>query len=481
MVTLDLRHVASPAVRDLLHLVNHPDFDRAQQQIERLGGCTEPVRLTGHTATVDTTTGEVVRSYTSSDEPTGSLFTACGNRRASRCPACSRLYAADTYHLIRAGLSGGKTVPDTVRTHPRVFVTLTPPSFGPVHNRLTTPGGDTRPCRCRKFHEPGDALIGTPLNSATYDYEGAVLFNAHASALWARFTTYLRRELAAGLGMTQKAAHAVLRVSFAKVAEYQQRGLVHFHAVIRLDGPDGSSQPPPPYATAAVLTKAARAAAKRVRVTVKSDAVEERELGWGEQFDVREIASFGTDAEFTDQAVAAYVAKYATKSADASGALDRALFCRPCQGRGATLLPHGTPLRCTACDGTGQARPLPRLAVARHVRQMIRTCWELGRLPEFAHLKLWKWAHMLGFRGHFSTKSRSYSTTLGALRDVRRAWRTEQARTRADLPESDPTTTLVIGHWDYLGSGYSPGAALLSADVWRRKELQRQFAAEGGC
>ncbi|MFE4366746.1 hypothetical protein ACFRMN_00555 [Streptomyces sp. NPDC056835] len=45
MVTLDLRHVASPAVRDLLHLVNHPDFDRAQQQIEHLGGCTEPVCL----------------------------------------------------------------------------------------------------------------------------------------------------------------------------------------------------------------------------------------------------------------------------------------------------------------------------------------------------------------------------------------------------------------------------------------------------
>jgi hypothetical protein len=289
------------------------------------------------------------------------------------------------------------------------------------------------------------------------------------------------REIAAGLGMTQKAAHAVLRVSFAKVAEYQQRGLVHFHAVIRLDGPDGNSQPPPPYATVAVLTKAARAAAARVRVTVESDAVGERELGWGEQFDVREIASFGTDAEFTDRAVAAYVAKYATKSADASGTLDRALFCRPCQGRGATLLPHGTPLPCTACDGTGQARPLSRLAIARHVRRMIRTCWEMGNLPEFAHLKLRKWAHMLGFRGHFSTKSRSYSTTLGALRDARRVWRTEQARAHSGLPESDPTTTLVVGHWDYLGSGYSPGGALLAAHVRRSRELERQFAAEGGC
>ncbi|MEU2429885.1 replication initiator [Streptomyces sp. NPDC007861] len=476
MVTLDLRHVASPAVRDLLHLVNHPDFDRAQQQIEHLGGCTEPVRLTGRTTTLDATTGEVLRTYTTDTEPTGNLLTACGNRRASRCPACSRLYAADTYHLIRAGLTGGKSIPDTVRTHPRVFATLTAPSFGPVHNRP-----DTRPCRCGIRHEPTDPLLGTPLNPATYDYAGAVLFNAHAGALWARFTTYLRRELAARLGLTQKAARAVLRVSFAKVAEYQKRGLVHFHAVIRLDGPDGSNQPPPAHATVAVLTDAVRAAAPRARISFNSDAVGERELGWGQQLDVREIAAFGTDAELTDQAVAAYVAKYATKSADASGTLDRSLYCRPCQGRGATLLPHGTPLPCTACDGTGQARPLPRLAVARHVRQMIRTCWELGRLPEFADLKLWKWAHMLGFRGHFSTKSRSYSTTLGTLRDARRAWRAEQARVHAGLPEPDSYTTLIVGQWDYLGSGYSPGGALLAAHVWHRRELERQFAAEGAC
>lgn len=174
------------------------------------------------------------------------------------------------------------------------------------------------------------------------------------------------------------------------------------------------------------------------------------------------------------------MAKYATKSADASGTLDRALFCRPCQGRGATFTTHGTPIQCTACGGTGQTRPLPHLAVARHVRQMIRTCWELGKLPEFANLKLWKWAHMLGFRGHFSTKSRCYSVTLGALRATRLAWRTDQARVLVGLPESDPTTTLVIGHWAYHGSGYSPGAALLAAAVWHRRELGRQFESEGG-
>lgn len=102
-------------------------------------------------------------------------------------------------------------------------------------------------------------------------------------------------------------------------------------------------------------------------------------------------------------------------------------------------------------------------------------------MPEFADLKLWKWAHMRGFRDHFSTKSRSYLTTLGALSAARRAWRTEQARVHAGLPEHDPETTLVLGHWAYLGTGYSPGAALLAAHVWHRRELARQFAAEEGC
>jgi len=477
---LDLRHVVSPAVRDLIELVNLDNFDRVREQVEHLGGCTEPVRLVGHTATVDTTTGEVLRSYSTATEPTGHLLTPCGNRRSSRCPSCSRIYAADTFHLIRAGLCGGKSVPETVRSHPRVFATLTAPSFGPVHNRPTTPGGTPRPCRCGKTHDTADALLGTPLNPKTYDYPGAVLFNAHAGALWARFTIYLRRELAALLGMTQKAMHAVLRVSFAKVAEYQKRGLVHFHAVIRLDGPEGSSTPPPLEATADALTFAIQAAATRVVLAVDSDAIGERQLTWGTQIDVREIAGFDTDAELTDQAVAAYIAKYATKSADDSGTLDRSLFCRPCNGRGmAPSEQTGVPLECRACSGTGQSRPLPRLAVERHVRQMIRTCWDLGQRPEFAHLKLWKWAHMLGFRGHFSTKSRRYSVTLGQLRDARRTWRTEQARAHGDLPDLDPTTTLVVSHWTYQGSGYSPGEEFLAATVRHERELARQAKHEG--
>ncbi|MFE2724918.1 replication initiator [Kitasatospora sp. NPDC059327] len=94
---------------------------------------------------------------------------------------------------------------------------------------------------------------------------------------------------------------------------------------------------------------------------------------------------------------------------------------------------------------------------------MIRTCWDLGRrVTDFADLKLTKWAHMLGFRGHFSTKSRRYSTTLGTLRGVRRTWQSEQARIRAGHPPLDPDSTLVVSDWRYLATGYTPGEELLA-------------------
>ncbi len=377
--------------------------------------------------------------------------------------ACSGGHAADTFHLVRAGLCGGKNVPETVRTHPRVFLTLTAPSFGPVHNRPTTNTGKPYPCRCGTWHPEGAPEVGTPLDPKTYDYTGAVLWNAHAGALWARFTLNLRRALAAHLHMTQKAMKEVLRVSFAKVAEYQQRGLVHFHAVVRFDGPDGHTSAPPAFATVAALNEAIGTAVEATALAVVSDTVGDHEIRWGRKFDVREITALG-DGELTDVAVAGYVAKYATKSAEDSGTVDRTMVCRTCSGRGTV----GGTIRdlCPDCHGTRQAEPIKNLRVQSHVRQMIRTAWDLGGLSEFADLKLCKWAHMLGFRGHFSTKSRAYFTTLGALRDVRRAWRTAQAeaaRARSGHPAPGPDTVLVTeSSWAYLASGYRPGEELLA-------------------
>jgi hypothetical protein len=83
-----------------------------------------------------------------------------------------------------------------------------------------------------------------------------VLFNAFAPELWRRFTITLRRSIAHHAGLTNKALTARLRVSYAKVAEYQRRGVVHFHAIIRLDGPAGPADAPPAWADLALLTAA---------------------------------------------------------------------------------------------------------------------------------------------------------------------------------------------------------------------------------
>ncbi|MGW4693602.1 replication initiator protein RepSA [Kitasatospora cineracea] len=453
------------AVADLARLASRGDLPKLAEQLRRTGGCANPIHLKGFRTLTHAPTGAVWHRYSTEHEPGHRLKVACGNRRASRCPACARTYAADTFHLIRAGLAGddSKGVPDTVRQHPRVFATLTAPSFGPVHNRP-----DKGVCRCGFTHPAASPLLGTPLDPETYDYGHAVLWNNHAPDLWRRFTIALRREVAkrAGLTRTELPEHA--RISYGKVAEYQRRGAVHFHAVIRLDGPDGPDTPPPSWATVALLDDAIRAAARRAGVPLAAAGDQPaRALKWGTQVDVRPIGAFAT-GEISERAVASYVAKYATKSAETTETVDRRILER---------------------------HELDRHQLPPHTRQLIESCWDLDAL--YPDRLLAHWSHMLGFRGHFSSKSPSYSTTLGALRQVRADYRAEQARTDLrerllaqglpdldDLPEAE---TLVVAHWAFAGAGNSPGESMLAASIARdlnerrttdRQELHAQLARE---
>lgn len=253
------------AIRQLAALARHGDLSTYAHQIQRLGGCERPIRMEGHRLDVHAATGEIVREVADRDLPAGQLLIRCNNRRATRCASCAEVYRKDTFHLVTAGLSGGKGIGPAVAQHPRVFATFTAPSFGPVHNR---PGGGR--CRCGRLHPDDDPALGTPLDPDRYDYRAAVLWNAHAGKLWGRFTTYLRQHLASRAGLSRSALRHCLKVSYAKVAEYQRRGAVHFHAVIRLDGPDGAEDAPPAWATTELLTDAIRWAARKPRHPVRS-------------------------------------------------------------------------------------------------------------------------------------------------------------------------------------------------------------------
>jgi hypothetical protein len=337
--------------------------------IRHTGSCLQPVLLRGRADYIDGGTGELLHRYTTVYQPGGVLPIACKTRRASRCPPCAEVYRADTYQLIRAGLTGGKGIPATVADHPCVFVTLTAPSFGLVHARREKDGrvlacrprrrGRTCPhgirMSCTEKHARDDDRLGEPLCPDCYDYTGSVLFNVYASELWRRFSITLRRTLARQAGLTGKAFAAQVRVSYAKVAEYQRRGVVHFHTVIRLDGPAGPTTVPPAWTTPTLLTNAIDQAARAVNVTTPTaPEFPARTLAWGRELDIRPVTTVG---EVTDAKVAAYVAKYATKAAECTGTLDR---------------------RITPADR------LADLPVRDHARRHIAECLRLAKLPSSA-------------------------------------------------------------------------------------------------
>ncbi|MBB5080690.1 replication initiator [Nonomuraea endophytica] len=441
-------HTNAHALHGLIARLNAPNFDRWAAQIQRTGGCRQPIHLRGKVEHYDAATGALLHRYTTRNEPDGVHRLPCKTRRASRCPACAEIYRADTYQLIRAGLIGGKGVPDTVTAHPTLFVTLTAPSFGAVHSRKEK-NGKAMPCHprrkaetcphgrvmsCTAKHSLDDSCLGEPLCSDCYDYTGSVLFNALAPTLWKRFADSLRRHLAKLGGLALKDLRDHVTVSFAKVAEYQRRGVVHFHAVVRLDGPGGPAVQPPAWATADVLAQAVRHAAGVVSVLVPTYGdTPARLFKWGSQLDIRPIT---LDGDLTEQAVAGYIAKYATKAAECVGTLDR---------------------RINPLDN------LDAFNLRDHAKRLIAECLRLGATEELKDLRLAEWAHMLGFRGHFSTRSRRYSTTLGVLRAAREDHVRDHEITLGRLPLFDEDTVLVISEWAYAGKGHSVGDQLLAA------------------
>nr|WP_281157521.1 replication initiator [Streptomyces sp. HYC2] len=268
-----------------------------------------------------------------------------------------------------------------------------------------------------------------------------MLWHAHASKLWDRFVIDVRRRLASSVGLVQSRFAAHARLSFARVAEYQKRAAVHVHTVVRLDGPDGPADEPPAWGTANLLIDAVRASARRVLVrTPYSPAVGELALRWGAQVDARPLRADGDGPD--DDAVAAYVAKYVTKGASETGA--------------------GTDHPLTTWADIESA------PVSGHVRALMRVCWRLGGLPEYAPLRLRDWAHTLGYRGHILTKSRAYSTTYAALRAER-----AHHVGHADIPD-----TVTERHWRYVGSGHTSGAALLAAGVAEDIATNREIVRE---
>jgi hypothetical protein len=478
----------------LLELAAREDFHRWEAQLAATGHCASPIRLQGRIDAIDRATGQARPIYDTDTEPGGVLRIPCGNRREHACPACSAVYKNDARQIIRSGINGGKGIPESVAMHPCVFATLTAPGFGPVHTSRTDRRGRKLPCRprrdasqrrcphghdisCSRMHPDDDPRLGQALCPDCYDYTGHLLFNACSPDLWRRFVIYLPRQLARLVGITQKELRSQVGVRFVKVAEYQTRGIVHYHAIIRLDASGQDHQPPPARYTAALLADGIRAAAAAVlldtaahltRLNLKAAGTEDiaavpvvgadlaRILRFGTQVDVRTVRAGiglpGTGSDLSAQAVANYIAKYATKTISAPGLPDR-------------------PVRGT--------QAIASLRCANHYKRLISVCWELGKHPATAQLGLNRWTHMLGYRGHFLTKSQRYSTTFTRLRRDRIIYRRIERNPDGEKDpwgrDLDERTVLTVSVWRYAGTGHASTAerelALAAAARAREHDL----------
>ncbi|MFC8615984.1 replication initiator [Micromonospora purpureochromogenes] len=489
-----------------LHRAATPGFSGWLEHTAPAGGCSRPIRLTGTIAAVNRDTGRITSRLHTDDLPDRALYKACGNRRESHCPDCAWVYQGDAYRVVRCGLTGGKGVPASVGRHPVVFATFTAPSFGVVHHRhvprhicATRQRCDCRPAPCRARstagtcshgqaaacfarHDADDPQLGQPLCLDCYDHGHQVVWNYFSGELWRRTKQAIERHLAAlyrrrGIPFVRVVTASgkvrwvpPVRVSHGKVAEMQRRAAVHFHVLLRLDGVDPDDPdalvPPPDGITVDDLEEAVHAAASRITVTTPPhpDQPEGWLVAWGEQVDVRRINTAG--GELTDDKVAAYLAKYATKATEATG--------------------HSF-TRLTPATIDDYADP-----EGDHLARLIDACWHLGRPTHtdvacgattggdrqdsldtklHAYAGLRRWAHMLGFGGHFLTKARRYSVTFGQLRDTRATYRRTE--------DNDPADTVTVGTLTYIGSGWlSEGDALLANTAAQQRREARRIGRE---
>lgn len=188
-------------------------------------------------------------------------YVRCQSRLRSKCPSCAELYRGDWAAIARSGIFEA-----SAKYFRFYLLTLTAPSFGAVHRVPKSEGERARLCKCGVRHTVADAdLRGVPLDLASYDYAGLVAWNRDSGVLWDRTRKRLRDRWGS--------------VEFFIVREWQDRGALHVHVLVRI----ARFEAPAP----GVLGEAARSA----EAVSKVDGCF---VGWGEQGDCQ---AFRVDGE----------------------------------------------------------------------------------------------------------------------------------------------------------------------------------------
>lgn len=191
----------------------------------------------------------------------------CGSRSFLTCPKCARVYRRDWQAILSDGVRGSGSGREVF-----LLVTLTAPSFGKVH-RVPKPGRSVSRCACGRQHLERDrALRGVPVDPDSYDYAGQAAFNRDMGHLWRYTSIALRRALPD-------------RFEVAAVREWQARGVLHMHCLVRVEGMSM------PRASLVSLIEQTCAG-----VVAPSPIDEGRSWRWGRQSDVQVVGLDGGSA-----------------------------------------------------------------------------------------------------------------------------------------------------------------------------------------
>lgn len=189
----------------------------------------------------------------------------CGTRRKAQCEGCAQIAYRDYKRLLLEGCKELAEIGDCVF----FLMTLTAPSFGKVHFVPKKPG-QTRRCTCGVYHDAvKDAgLRGVPVEMDSYRYEDVIEWNYHLGKLWNATNVRLSKLLP---GM-----------DYVKVAEWQMRGSLHLHVILRISRKEWLAQ--------VASAQAYGRSFEEVIADAVADIAVENRWRWGDKaIDVRQI------------------------------------------------------------------------------------------------------------------------------------------------------------------------------------------------
>lgn len=200
----------------------------------------------------------------------------CGTRRKDKCEPCSEIWKDDAYFAL--------VNPSREHKGSLTFITLTAPGskhFGKTHT-ASYKGLKSERCACRKYHISGEECIGLPLDAKTFNYSQVADFNYKATRLTSitlqKINRLLLSETNRGKSSSEKKTLKDIRLPMARVMEWQERGVLHAHIIVRGHIPT--------YIVDMAI-KGSPATKSRRRI----NPVEHKGQRWGSQVDVKHINS----------------------------------------------------------------------------------------------------------------------------------------------------------------------------------------------